>query len=192
MDNEVANSELLQSINPQLRPAIEADLPAVKQLHRKAWPTEEGERIVQVVENLWQTSTGAPHPTRHWVITDKDEAILGHVCSSGITTAHEGGVGWILAPLAVAPEHQGFGYGSALVRHAINHALTSDQQRIVVYGDPAYYGCFGFDNQAAIAFKPPYPLAHPMGWQGIVANREILQCPADVRCHKALMQAELW
>jgi predicted N-acetyltransferase YhbS len=46
-----------------------------------------------------------------------------------------------LAPLAVLPEVQRSGVGSALVRHAL--AQLGDAC-VVVLGDPAYYGKFGF------------------------------------------------
>ena len=101
-------------------------------------------------------------------------------------------VGWILAPLAVAPAHQGQGLGSELVDHAIRHAMRSHQPRILVYGDPAFYGRFGFDRQQAINVKPPFPLTQPLGWQGIFAEGKELQHPIELRCHPALMHAQLW
>ena len=101
-------------------------------------------------------------------------------------------VGWILAPLAVAPAHQGQGLASELVNHAIRHALSSHQPRILVYGDTALYGRFGFDRQIAINVKPPFPLTQPMGWQGISAKGKELQHHVEMRCHPALMHAQLW
>ena len=175
-----------------LRQASATDLPAVLHLHRQAFPAGEGERITQVVEELWRASIAGTHPVHHWVITTTQQAIVGHVCLSSITTEAERMVGWILAPLAVASGHQGQGLGSALVQQAIGHAMDSDQPRILVYGDPAYYRRFGFDHQPAVAFKPPYPLSQPMGWQCLVANGKTLHDSVDIRCHPALMHVDLW
>lgn len=49
-----------------------------------------------------------------------------------------------LAPLAVAPEAQGRGIGSALVRAGLKVCAEGGVDGVVVLGDPAYYGRFGF------------------------------------------------
>ena len=181
-----------QSSIQSLRKASEQDLSAVLQLHRAAFPAGEGEQIIQVVNELWSDTTDETHSALHWVITAPKQTIVGHLSLSSITTQDSQMVGWILAPLAVAPAHQGQGLGSELVDHAIRHALSSHQPRILVYGDPAFYGRFGFDRQIAINVKPPFPLTQPMGWQGISAKGKELQHPIDMRCHPALMHAQLW
>lgn len=175
-----------------LRKASEQDLPAVLQLHRAAFPAEEVEQIIQVVNELWSDTTDATHSALHWVITAHQTTIVGHLSLSSITTQDSQMVGWILAPLAVVPTHQGQGLGSELVDHAIRHAMRSHQPRILVYGDPAFYGRFGFDRQQAINVKPPFPLTQPLGWQGILAEGKELQHPIELRCHPALMHAQLW
>ena len=175
-----------------LRKASEHDLPAVLQLHRAAFPDEEVEQILQVVNELWSVSSDATHSALHWVITAPRQTIVGHLSLSSITTQDSQMVGWILAPLAVAPAQQGQGLGSELVHHAISHAMSSHQPRILVYGDPGFYGRFGFDQQQAIHFKPPFALTQPMGWQGIISRGKELHHPVAMRCHPALMHAQLW
>ena len=49
-----------------------------------------------------------------------------------------------LAPMAVAPEHQRKGIGSALVRTGIEQCKQLGSAAIVVLGHPAYYPRFGF------------------------------------------------
>jgi putative acetyltransferase len=180
-----------RSINT-LRQASEQDLPAVLQLHRAAFPAGEVEQIIQVVNELWSVTTDPTHSALHWVITTPKQTIIGHLGLSSITNQGSQMVGWIVAPLAIAPAHQGQGLGSDLVHHAISHAMSSHHPRILVYGDPAFYGRFGFDRQPAINFKPPFPLTQPMGWQGIISRGEGLHLPVDLRCHPALMHAQLW
>jgi len=48
-----------------------------------------------------------------------------------------------LGPVAVRPDLQGRGIGSALIRHTLAR-LPADCRAVVLYGDPAYYGRFGF------------------------------------------------
>ena len=181
-----------QSSSTSLRKASEHDLPAVLQLHRAAFPAGEVEQILQVVNELWSVNTDATHSALHWVITAPKQTIVGHLSLSSITTQDGQMLSWILAPLAVAPAHQGQGLGSEMVHHAIGHAMNSHQPRILVYGDPGFYGRFGFDRKPAINYNPPFALTQPMGWQGIISRGKELQQPVDMRCHPALMQAQLW
>jgi predicted N-acetyltransferase YhbS len=50
----------------------------------------------------------------------------------------------LLGPLAVDPAHRNRGIGSALMRHAIARARLAGHRAIVLVGDAAYYGRFGF------------------------------------------------
>ena len=50
----------------------------------------------------------------------------------------------LLGPLAVSPEHQSQGIGGKLMRHAIAAARMRGHGAILLIGDAAYYGHFGF------------------------------------------------
>jgi predicted N-acetyltransferase YhbS len=50
----------------------------------------------------------------------------------------------LLGPLAVHPDHRCRGIGSALVRRAIARARLAGHRTILLVGDAAYYGRFGF------------------------------------------------
>ena len=50
----------------------------------------------------------------------------------------------LLGPLAVHPRHRCRGIGSALVRRVIASARLADHRAILLIGDAAYYGRFGF------------------------------------------------
>lgn len=49
-----------------------------------------------------------------------------------------------LAPMAVAPDHQRKGVGSALVRSGLARCKELDFSAVVVLGHPEYYPRFGF------------------------------------------------
>ncbi|HEY0073143.1 MAG TPA: N-acetyltransferase [Abditibacteriaceae bacterium] len=49
-----------------------------------------------------------------------------------------------LGPLAVLPEYQKRGVGSALVRETLRQLRESGHEAIALLGNPAYYGRFGF------------------------------------------------
>jgi predicted N-acetyltransferase YhbS len=47
-------------------------------------------------------------------------------------------------PVSVAPELQGRGIGSALIKNTLRLARKTDWPAVVIYGDPEYYRRFGF------------------------------------------------
>ncbi len=51
-------------------------------------------------------------------------------------------------PVAVIPECQKRGYGAALVEHSMGIARKMKFGAILIYGDPAYYGRFGFTGSS--------------------------------------------
>jgi putative acetyltransferase len=66
--------------------------------------------------------------------------------------------GWLcLAPVAVAPERQGRGIASRLVRHLIE-ALLDEGRTVVVLGNPSLYARAGFSAERAARLTSPYPI----------------------------------
>ncbi|MFC6486668.1 GNAT family N-acetyltransferase [Nitratireductor sp. GCM10026969] len=61
-----------------------------------------------------------------------------------------------LAPLAVAPTHQGEGIGTALVDEAHLELQRLGERLSVVLGDPAYYCRFGYTHARAANFESVY------------------------------------
>lgn len=54
----------------------------------------------------------------------------------------------LLGPLAVDPDHQGEGIGRALVAEGLKRARARGYGLVLLVGDPAYYGRFGFEPAA--------------------------------------------
>ncbi len=65
----------------------------------------------------------------------------------------------LLGPLAVEPGRQRRGLGSGLVHAGVARLAGSGAHGVLVLGDPAYYGRFGFEPTAVL---PPFPL--PREW----------------------------
>jgi putative acetyltransferase len=61
-----------------------------------------------------------------------------------------------LGPLAVHPSRHGEGLGSKLVRTGLENAREFGCYGVLVLGDPAYYGRFGFSADAAREINAPY------------------------------------
>lgn len=62
-----------------------------------------------------------------------------------------------LAPMAVLPEYQNRGVGSALVRHGLAESRRLGHRIVVVVGHPSYYPRFGFSSARAKGLEAPYP-----------------------------------
>jgi len=87
------------------------------------------------------------------------DQIVGHILFSrmSIETASTPVPAAALAPVAVLPQHQRAGIGAQLIRHGL-HALRGDGESIVlVLGEPAYYGRFGFSVESARDLASPFP-----------------------------------
>ncbi len=61
----------------------------------------------------------------------------------------------VLSPLAVTPERQGQGIGSALVRRGIEMLAARNVPLVFLEGDPRYYSRFGFGVASALGFRTP-------------------------------------
>lgn len=77
-----------------------------------------------------------------------------------------------LAPVGVAPGHQGRGIGSLLIREGIERARHVGGEIIFVVGEPAYYARFGFGLDAAKPFPCTYAGPYFMALQLTDATRE--------------------
>jgi len=77
------------------------------------------------------------------------ERVVGHVAISPVSIssllAPSGIPGWYgLGPIAVSPERQGQGIGSALMRASLAALQQQGACGCVVLGEPGYYARFGF------------------------------------------------
>ena len=74
------------------------------------------------------------------------ERVVGHILFSPVTIENQDGVVLAvgLAPMAVLPELQRRGIGSALIERGLDTCRAAGHDRMVVLGHPGYYPRFGF------------------------------------------------
>ena len=81
--------------------------------------------------------------TMSLVATDGD-AVVGHIAFSPVTIGGKA-VDWYgLGPVAVRPDLQRKGIGSALINEGLTQLRARAAQGCILLGDPAYYSRFGF------------------------------------------------
>lgn len=102
--------------------------------------TRDGSEEVEIVAETW--ARGAA-PDGFDLVAVEDDTVVGHVLGAWGELDGDAVVG--IAPLAVAPTHQGRGVGSALMRELLARAESSGLPMVVLLGDPGYYGRFGFE-----------------------------------------------
>ncbi len=84
--------------------------------------------------------------------------VVGHILFSElpIETAGRTIRGAALAPMAVRPDRQRQGLGSALVRRGLEACRALGVEAVVVLGHPAYYPRFGFSVETARLLEAPF------------------------------------
>ena len=93
-------------------------------------------------------------PALSWVAVDGED-VVGHAVCTRAAVAGTPVVG--LGPIAVEPERQRTGIGSALVHALLGAADALDVPLVGLLGDPDYYGRFGFRASVELDVDPPDP-----------------------------------
>lgn len=175
----------------KIRIATQDDAAAVRNLHRLAFPQEEGDVVSQLAADLLSEKTAPPILS---LVSEADGIIVGHVALSPVwKLGTKDLLGFILAPLAVVPDYQKRGIGSQLVRSCIERLSEAGLDLLLVYGDPKFYGRFGFRADVAACYTAPYPLQFPFGWLGLVLRNIEARRPAvDISCVSSLNVPSIW
>ena len=87
-----------------------------------------------------------------------DEQVVGHLFFSLVTieSPDRSWPGLGLAPLAVLPEYQRQGIGTALMNEGLEECRRLGHTRVIVLGHPAYYPRFGFERASAYGVRFEY------------------------------------
>lgn len=88
------------------------------------------------------------------LVAMEEQLVVGHIALTRATV--DGASILALAPLSVRPDRQRRGIGSDLVREALRRAGDGAESVVVVLGDPAYYGRFGFRPARDLGITGPF------------------------------------
>ena len=113
------------------------------------------------------------------LVAEDSGRIVGHILFSRVQAPMRA-LG--LAPVAVAPDRQRGGIGSALIHAGHEVARGQGWEAIFVVGDPEYYRRFGYDAALAAGFSSPYagPYFMALALDGVlpVTSGEVRHAPA--------------
>ncbi|MBU1226413.1 MAG: N-acetyltransferase [Actinobacteria bacterium] len=90
------------------------------------------------------------------LVAETGGRIVGHVLFSRVGLQGSGPAEvYALAPLAVHPDHQRIGIGSALVEEGLRRLDAMGEPLVVLEGIPSYYPRFGFVPASQHGMSPP-------------------------------------
>lgn len=130
-----------------IRPEADRDAAAIREVNVAAFRDHPHSQQTEhlIVEALRDASA-----LKVSLVAEADGKVIGHVAFSaaGIGDSSEG---WhLLGPLAVLPEWQGQGVGSALVAAGLEEMRTLGASGVALVGDAGYYARFGFAPCAGV------------------------------------------
>ena len=170
--------------NVEIRNSASADRDAIEALYPDAFPDED---LLPLVRELLRDPADCLS-----LVASVDSRIAGHIVFTRCGVEGSRTDVSLLAPLAVAPDCQRQGVGSALVHHGIRRLVADHTQMVFVLGDPAYYGRFGFAPESQV--EPPYPLPDDWqsAWQSLLLNQNGARPAGTLRVPAPWMQPALW
>jgi putative acetyltransferase len=135
-----------------VRPATPADLPAIMAMVRAAFGYDLEARLIERLERERRVTAS--------VVAVCGSGVVGHALLSRVDlTAPDSASrpALALAPVAVAPDHQGRGIGRLVVQTCVR--LADPRLPIFVIGDPAFYRRFGFESAGPHGVRQRFEVA---------------------------------
>ena len=127
-----------------------ADREPLRRVHRLAFGQEAEGALVDALRDGGYARVS--------VVAEKDTQVAGHVLFSNLPIlTHSGPIPALsLAPIAVLPELQNQGIGSALLRRGLEICRDEGHRIVVVVGHPRFYQRAGFSPELARRIESPY------------------------------------
>ena len=134
----------------RIQPEGWEDSDGIRAVHLAAFPTAAEADLVKMLHDDLDSEIS--------LVAKDGPQVVGHVMLSRMRVEGDGrtyrALG--LGPVAVIPELQGQGIGSALIDEAMRLAEQRGEEMVFLVGEPDYYRRFGFSAEAAAPFASPY------------------------------------
>lgn len=132
-----------------IRDEKDSDRDAVYAVNKSAFETQSEADLVDALRLQAQPVVS--------LVAEDNGKVVGHIMFSPVSLSDYPDLKVMgLAPMAVAPTHQGKGTGSALVRAGLDQCRQLDFAAVVVLGHPDYYPRFGFSPSSQFGIDSEY------------------------------------
>ena len=125
------------------------------------------------------------------VAVDEDE-VVGHILFSPTTVEGAGGTvhGMGLAPMAVLPERQRQGIGSAMVNHGLDVLRERSCPFVIVLGHAEYYPRFGFEPASGHGVRSQWEGVPDDAFMILVLDKSAMEGASGVAKYRAEFDEE--
>jgi putative acetyltransferase len=126
------------------------DVDAVRHVNRLAFGQDAEARLVDALRDGGYV--------RLSLVAEDNGQVVGHILFSDLPIITDAGTvaALALAPMAVLPQFQNQGIGSALVRRGLDESKGRGHKIVVVLGHPHCYPRFGFSAKLAKPLSSPF------------------------------------
>ena len=132
-----------------IRTERESDRDAVRAVNVSAFDTPSEANLVDTLREQAEPIVS--------LVAEVNGEVLGHIMFSLVALSGYPNLKVMgLAPMAVVPEHQSKGIGSALVRAGLEQCRQLGSTAVVVLGHPEYYLRFGFSPSSRFGIDSEY------------------------------------
>jgi len=126
-----------------IRPETAEDVAAIREVNVAAFLHHP---FSQQTEHLIVEALRAAEALEISLVAEVDGRVVGHIAFSRAAVG-DASAGWyLLGPVAVLPDHQGRGIGSALVDAGLAELRSRGALGCALVGDPGFYERFGFSH----------------------------------------------
>ncbi|AFY34960.1 GNAT family N-acetyltransferase [Calothrix sp. PCC 7507] len=129
------------------------DYPAIAEANILAFKQENEAKLVEEIRN---SDCYIPELS---LVAEIAGAVVGHILFSYIDLVGEETLQVLaLAPLAIHPQFQRQGIGSALIAAGLEKADIRGEAIVIVLGHPQFYTRFGFEPSVRYEIESPFPV----------------------------------
>ncbi|WP_138503995.1 GNAT family N-acetyltransferase [Nostoc sp. PA-18-2419] len=129
------------------------DYPAIAQVNTLAFGQDNEAKLIDKIRH---SNRYIPELS---LVAEIESTIIGYILFSYIDLVDEQTLQVLgLAPLAIHPQFQRQGIGSALIKAGLEIAEAKKEAIVVVLGHPEFYTRFGFQPSIIYGIESPFPV----------------------------------